>query len=158
MLMDLSTFEEYRPRRICFLELWTFDGWKIKVYNICEKESDWNKDFIAVAKSIAKTKIRGPEGGKSNHRIGFLTIHLAKQFNQIIFDWWACQNELRHFVFKAENDNQTFENITSSGEAFCIWELRVIQHERDSWVRNILRNPIGSDFIAYYDDVFYGYE
>jgi hypothetical protein len=61
---------------------------------------------------------------------------------------------LRHIVFKANAESsKTFDNITHTGEAFCIWELKVIGHERDAWIRHILEQNEKPDFIRYYEDV-----
>jgi hypothetical protein len=149
----MTIFTEYKPRQIKFVELWTFEDWKIKIYCIYESENLWNDGYIDIAKSLAETEIKKLSGESSNHKTGFLTIHIASMFNQIIFDWWAHQNELRHIVFKANADTlESFRNITSSGEAFCIWELNVIAHERESWIRNILENYPNPNFESYYAD------
>jgi hypothetical protein len=156
--VNASAFGDYHVRSIRFLELWRWADWKIKLYGICEQAGEADGHFIQIAKSIATTQIWESASGTSNRGAGFLTIHIARSFNQIIFDWWACQNELRHLVFKSlKGKRQLFEDITATGEAFCIWELAVIQHERNSWVSHILRNPSGPDFNAYYKDVLNGY-
>jgi hypothetical protein len=75
-----------------------------------------------------------PPRTAERYGVAFVTVHQADLFNQIIVDWWERVNELRHRVFKADPGSPTeFREITASGEAFCVWELKVIAHERDAW-------------------------
>ncbi|NAY93385.1 hypothetical protein GTQ34_15855 [Muricauda sp. JGD-17] len=135
------------------MELWKFQFWSFKIYIISELGIEWDSKYILIAKEIVKSEIPKIEKEDEHHRTGFITIHLAKSFNQIIFDWWASENELRHLVFKAyPEDPFDFKNITSSGKAFCIWELKVIGFERDSWCNHILKK-VHPSFDKYINEV-----
>jgi hypothetical protein len=148
------TFHTHTPRHIQFIELWTFYPWKIKIYSICESEDLWDAGYINIAKSIAESQIRKLPKTTEHHNSAFLTIHIARMFNQIIFDWWAQENELRHLVFKAKPESPlSFVDITHTGEAFCVWELKVIGHERGAWMKHVLQRHERPDFIGYYEDV-----
>ncbi len=71
-------------------------------------------------------------------------------FNQITVDWWEHSNELRHHVFRAEaNHPLHFDDLTATGEAFCVWELRVIGFERDAWLETMLDSIDGPEEVAY---------
>jgi hypothetical protein len=92
-----------------------------------------------IAKNLAENEITLAEKQNIHHHAGILIIHLADSFNQIVFDWWAKENELRHKVFKAESHAPfNFIDITFTGEAFCVWEIKVIAFERDQWLQHIL--------------------
>lgn len=147
----MSSFKLYKPRPIRFVELWNMSDWNIKIYRIYESEEIWNDAYESIAKQIASDEMQKLAGNAEVHKIGFLTIHLASMFNQIIFDYWARENELRHLVYKANADAPTsFENITASGEAFCVWELKVIGHERKAWIKYVLKKSEGPDWESYF--------
>ncbi len=153
----MGEFTRYKERSIGFIEIWNFEQWRIKIYKICEEEFYWNEDYLDIAKSIAQKELL--KISDHNYKIGFIVIHIAKMFNQIILDWWANENELRHLVFKASADKPAvFENITSTGEAFCIWELRVIEHERHAWIKNVLKNSERPHFADYCSEVLNSHE
>lgn len=115
----MEYFKEYKPGPIRFIELWESNDWKIKFYGIYEHESMWKDSYLKIAKDLAGSELA--KVMDNNYRIGFITIHVAAMFNQIIIDWWANENELRHLVFKAEASTpEEFKNITSSGEALRI--------------------------------------
>lgn len=138
------TRESYQTRPIRFLELWQDSGWNVKIYGISSLAETPDPRFISIAKEIALKTLQNTATDGSHYGIAFVTIHHAEMFNQIIVDWWERVNELRHRVFKATRESPfTFEEITASGEAFCVWELRVIGFERDAWVDLVLKNGDG---------------
>ena len=141
---------EHTPRPIRFLDLWTMDGWRVKCYGICERAEAPDPPLIEVAKELARDVLPQPAQTPDRYGVAFVTIHQAAMFNQIVVDWWARVNELRHHVFKALPDDPTdFYDITETGEAFCVWELRVIGFERQAWLDHVLVNPDGADLPRY---------
>ena len=145
-------FKKHVVKPIRFVELWVFGQWKIKVYSISQGAEFVDDSFINIAKDIAANVVANQIPSSARHyHTAFLTIHTSPAFNQIIIDWWAEENELRHLVFKAEAHNpKDFKNITSSGEAFCVWELKVIGFERDAWMKYIL-NDDTPNFDGYHE-------
>jgi hypothetical protein len=133
---------EFKKRPIRFLELWRENGWTVKIYGISSPGEFPEPEFVEKAKELARRTLPLPALTGERYGTAFVTIHRAAMFNQIIFDWWERVNELRHRVFKAEPEQPaSFREITASGEAFCVWELRVIAFERDAWVEKVLMNP-----------------
>jgi len=140
----------HKKRPIRFLELWKNNGYRIKIYGIRQGDEKPEKHFIEIAKEIADKILPQPALTEERYGIAFITIHQAEMFNQIIIDWWERTNELRHHVFKAEADIPTdFKNITSTGEAFCVWELRIISFERQAWIDKVLLPTEKDNFEKY---------
>jgi len=141
--MDIAT-APYKSRPVRFLKLCEVGAWRVKMYGISSLGETPAPEFIKVAEDIALRTLPQPALNRSRYGIAFVTIHQAEMFNQIIVDWWEHVNELRHHVFKAYPERPySFEEITASGEAFCIWELRVIGFERDARVDSVLKNSAG---------------
>lgn len=46
-----------------------------------------------------------------------------------------------------------FKKISGDGLAPCIWELEIINHERISWITNILKQHISPNYKYYLNDV-----
>ena len=151
MVMAIKVSDEpYKARPIRFLELWATNGWKVKIYGISSLCEMPEPDFVETAKEIAKSTLPVPALSRSRYGAAFVTIHRAAMFNQIIVDWWERVNELRHHVFKSLTESPySFEDITASGEAFCIWELRVIGFERDAWLEMALKTNNGNGIDDY---------
>jgi len=146
----IGTFHVHRPKTITFLELWHHEEWNIKLYGIYRERSELDQELVKMAKSIARRTLPQPALTGDRYGMAFVTIHPSSMFNQIIVDWWERENELRHRVFKANPETPlSFHDITPSGEAFCIWELKVIAFERDAWTDTILRNAASCNFSKY---------
>src|SRR5262245_46068588 len=150
---DLALPRQHKPRRIEFQRILEFNGWRVKLYTIVEDGLTILDDsHLAKARSIAEYVLPLPAVGADRHGVGFVTIHCASLFNQIIVDWWERDNELRHRVFKAAaNTPLEYSDITHTGEAFCVRELRVIGFERDAWIEGALRNPSAEAIDDYLD-------
>lgn len=46
-----------------------------------------------------------------------------------------------------------FDSLRDTGLAMCVWELQVIQHEREAWLRHVLTPSGRHDVPAYLADV-----
>lgn len=106
--------------------------------------------LLEAAKDLTRDVLPQPAQMPDRYGVAFVTLHQAELFNQIIIDWWERVNELRHHVFKALPDApDDFFDITDTGEAFCVWELRVIGFERQAWLDHVLTHPDGPDLPGY---------
>ena len=144
-----APFAPYVPRGIRSLDLLEIRDWRVKLYTICQPGLAVEPEYLSRARQLASQTLPMPPGA-DRYGVAFVTVHRAVLFNQIIIDWWERENELRHRVFKSQPERAGhFDDITGTGEAFCIWELRVISFEREAWLRTVLRNPAGADIDAY---------
>ena len=122
----------------------------MKIYGISSLGETPEQGFIETAKNVASSTLPAPATEAARYGAAFVTFHRAEMFNQIIVDWWERVNELRHHVFKSLPERPyAFEEITASGEAFCIWELRVIGFERDAWLEMAIKNGNGNGIDDY---------
>jgi hypothetical protein len=91
-------------------------------------------------------------GSTKHYSVGFLGVHDGRTSNFVFVDWWADENELHHHVFiSPTNEPAKLVDMTATGPAACVWDLRVIGFERDAWVETVLRNPAGANINAYLD-------
>jgi len=140
----------HKKRPIRFIRLWEQSGWRAKLYGISEFSEFPDDVFLEAGEKVAEQILPLPAITSQRYGLAFITVHTAKMFNQVIVDWWERENELRHRVFKAEPEAPLdFREITESGEAFCVWELRVISFERDAWVNFVLDGKNGPDIEGY---------
>jgi len=140
----------HRPRPVRFLRLWAQDQWRLKLYGISECAERPDSASVDAALAVAAGALPRPALAPHRHGLGFVTVHQALAFNQVIVDWWEHGNELRHRVFRAEPETPCdFAEITATGEAFCVWELAVIGFEREAWLAHVLTLADGPDFEAY---------
>ncbi|BBD09850.1 hypothetical protein [Desulfovibrio ferrophilus] len=149
----MNTFTMSEPcelRPIRFMELLEFDGWRIKVYGIAYGREEPRSELMAAARVLARRAFPRPACEDGRYGVGYLGVHDGRGSNFVFTDWWADENELHHHVFISPSDDpEALEEFTATGVSACIWDMKVMCFERDTWVKKVLRNPDGPDLQAY---------
>jgi hypothetical protein len=141
--------EPYEPRPIRFLEAWTFDGWRLKVYGITYRRERPRAELVETARRLARESLP-PAHEEGNYAVGYVGVHDGRGANFIFVDWWADENELHHRVFSAPSGElKNLPEITATGLSVCVWDLRVQCFERGAWLETVLRNPRESSLDNY---------
>lgn len=156
-MKDIVLSSEYHRRPIRFLELWEYEGWKVKIYGIAQHGERPEPQLVLQAKEITRLYLPQPTVTKARYGVAFVTLHQADLFNQLNIDWWERDNELRHHYFRMNPGDSRFENITASGEGFCVWELQVLAFERQAWMETVLTNTGAPDLTAYLNKRYSAY-
>jgi len=148
--MTIRLLEPYGKRPLRFLELWSCEGHRLKVYAILYRCDRPHPDLLAAAKRVAARHLRDhPLAGRA-HGVGILGVHDGRGENFVFLDRWADENELHHTVFVSPKDRPADLVPASPAHAsVCVWDLEVQHFERDAWVECVLANPAGPDLEAY---------
>ena len=147
--------EKYETRKIQFRELIKINDWKIKVYTI-SKVREFNHDtFYQNALKELPEWLKIDNGfDSSNDKIAFLILHSGKEGIFSLINWWVGKNMLNTNIFMTDPKTpDNFKKISGNGLAPCIWELEIINHERESWTSNILKKEPKPQFENYLKDV-----
>lgn len=147
------TPKPHQTRPIRFLQYLFHEEWTAKIYGICQDDERPGEMLLQRAQEITRQILPTPGITAERYALAFVIIHQARLFNTILIDWWERDNELRHRVFRAYPEAPlAFEEITASGEAACVWELRILAFEREAWMKHILRKVPGPDWDGYLDE------
>jgi len=142
--------EPYQPRPIRFLQLWSFDDWRLKAYGIAYQGQLPRPALVEAGQNLAKQKLAELSRGKPHYNLGFVGVHDGRGVNFVFIDFWADENELHHHVYISPAEAPAeFEYTTPSGLIACVWDLRLMSFERQAWVEAILANPTGPDIEKY---------
>jgi hypothetical protein len=142
--------EPYEPRPIRFLELWQPVPWRLKVYGIAYRRGQPRAALVDAAKRAAGERLATIPATVNHYLLGYLGIHDGRTANFVFLDYWANENELYHHVYVSPTDEPArLEYVTPTGLTACVWDLRLIAFERQSWLENVLQNPRGPDPEAY---------
>lgn len=153
----MALHERYEPRRITPLGIHGVDGWRLKLYGIAFGRDQPRPELVTAALEAAAAPLPQPLLSESRYGVGFLGVHDGRGGNFVFVDWWEQENELHHHVFFSSSEEPAQLRAAVDGDPIaCAWDLGVIAHERDAWVRHVLGNPDGPDLEAYLTDQLSG--
>ena len=153
-----NPMERYRTRKIKFKEVYIINGWSIKIYTISKTGEFNHPEFYENAKAeLPKWLTLKNSFDSSNDNMGFLILHSGTEGIFTLINWWVGKNMLNTHIFITDPKQPgKFKQISGDGLAPCIWELEVINHERISWIKNVLKQAPIPDYEAYLRDVYNG--
>lgn len=149
MTLDLLT--PYQSRPVRFIDLWTVDGWRLKVYGISGRQASPPPAFVVAVKDHASGLLPRPAQTPDRYGVGFVGAHEGRDGSLYGFvDWWENENELRHHGLVAPGERpHDLEPVEPEGTRACVWDLAVIAFERQAWVDSVLANPEGAHLDRY---------
>lgn len=142
----------YKARSIRFLEIISHKAWKIKLYCIAVDKEFVLQEHIQNAKQnldqwLSKSELYNLE----TYQTATLILHKGKEGCFAIINWWIDENMLQNFVYLLNNNNE-FKLFSDKGIITCVWELAIIWHERNAWVKHVLMKNEQPDFNAYLNE------
>lgn len=144
--------EKFKKRAVKYLEIIEFDDWKFKLYSIKYNELRVTPEIENVIKAILPDWIKEKSqiNDFPNYKIGTVIIHEAKDSILVVVNWWIYENVIQGHVYTSEYENPSkFLDISSKGLQFCVWEMNILWHETNAWVKHILMKNEKPDFEAY---------
>ena len=149
--MTLEFFKPFRERRTGLCGHTEIRGWRAKVYGMVGDLAELSEDTLLAAIRIAESDVPWPDD--VDDKYGFLTVHVGEEAVWLLVDFWVS-DILRHFVFSAPIKSPTdFSPGPSNGTMACVWEMQVLWHERQAWVKHVMAKPELPDFEGYVNDV-----
>ena len=125
-------------------------GWRLKVYGIAYQGEEPDRELVEAALGAAESVLPRPALNDARYGLGFLGIHDGRDSNFVFVSWWENENELQHRVFYSATERpQQLRPATLEEPIACIWDLSVMAHEREAWIRHMLADPAGADADAY---------
>jgi hypothetical protein len=108
--------------------------------------------FLAVEAAAGRLAITG--------ELGFTILHLCgDSFYFLVVCTWRNGNEMWETVYAMDTREGGSFALVPQGtrlQVLCVWELAVVGHERQAWVRYLRSARQRPDKIAYLEDRFSG--
>ncbi len=145
--------EAYAPRPVRPMGVRSFGDWRLKLYGIAYGRGEPRPELVRAALQAADSTLPVPARGDDRYGLGFLGIHDGRDSNFVFVSWWENENELQHRIFFSAPDRPGELRAASPQEPIaCVWDLGVIAHEREAWIRHVLSPPGGGDADGYLAD------
>lgn len=140
--------EAYQKRSVRYQGLLEWEGWRMKTYVIQYSKEEKSDRLLAAAQNLFQEHT--PSITEEVYGLGFIIVHIGKNSNFVLLDWWCNENELSQLVFTSDKKNpESLKPISQSQVIACVWDLAVIGHERQAWVHHILQKPNNPDIQGY---------
>jgi len=132
----------------------------LKWYDIAPQDSPVPLAIRALARrclrDARKSGALGVEDG-----LGFVILHrCGADFYFLLVSTWRNENELWETVWAKRDDSEVFFHPWPSDgthrPTFCVWELGVVAHEREAWIRFLCSGRDEAARRAYLRDCYAG--
>ena len=151
-----SEFQIYEPRKIEFNQLLKIGDWNVKVYTITMNSNFKSKQILESAiKELPLWISNAQKSILKTHKNAFLIAHEGREGVWLLMNWWTDGEMLETKVYFGDYDNPKIvkETFLKPKSLICTWELVVVAHERDAWVKHVLLNSDFPKFDDYNKDV-----
>lgn len=92
-----------------------------------------------------------------HHFVAFVIIHEGIDGVWTLINWWTGKEMLRiNTYFTDYQDTSSILLHPQKGAMACVWELPVINHEKNAWVTHILKQADEPNFDNYFKDIVEG--
>jgi hypothetical protein len=120
----------------------------MKLYTIAQTEDAAHPSDFADGILLACDSLPSPAQTAERPGVGFLIAHHTSAIDYLILASWDRMNELPTRIFVREAGRSW--RAARGSESFCVWDLQVIAHERDAYVRHMMREdgPRPADYLA----------
>jgi len=131
-------------------------GWRLKPYTITLPGETLDEGTYERGMRVALGALPAPAAAVRRPGVGFVIRHQGLdprggRVHYLVLCWWDNANELfvETFIHGADTGR---EWVNGQGRgSVCVWDLEVIGHEREAYVRHVL-GAGGSDVDAYLAD------
>lgn len=124
----------YAPRPCRSLGTWRVGEMALKAYHIGASDPTGPRRDAATEEARRITRAADDEGASSG--LGFLILHEGEMGAWLLLDWWAHGDILCQRL--SLDAGTGFAPVDDRPLAACVWELPIIAHERDAWVRHMM--------------------
>jgi hypothetical protein len=131
--------KKFKSRPIRFIKLYSEKDWHIKIYSISDTKEFVHEAYINNAlPNLPEWLALSNYTNYQNYKVATLIFHECKEGCFAILNWWVDDNMLQHYVYVCPDINSEYTVFSSNGIVTCVWELQVLWHERNAWIKHVL--------------------
>ena len=131
----------------------------LKWYNLYSANSEITEKQIHESKELIKSEAAAGRLGLEKE-LGFVILHRAGDYLLLLVITWRNTNEMWESIYlKKAEGTEGYKRIKFDNEhrgTYCVWELGIVWHERNGWVRFIESNRDEEAKSVYMNDLFLG--
>ena len=140
---DPGVILPYEPRTFAPLELWQIREFTTKPYWISADRTavSPDRDLVDAARACVANSLDTIEDLGHHQGLGFVVMHHGTAGIWLLNYWWAFDSVFCTLRWHAEGKPPwRFRAVEELRINACVWEGIVVEHERQAWVRTMLRS------------------
>jgi hypothetical protein len=131
----------------------------LKWYNICPLDIEITQEQVEESRAFLRAEVTAGKL-KLEGELGFVILHRVESGLLLLLTTWRNTNEMWESVFVREVEQVgSYSPILfkdSHKGTYCVWELGVVWHERNAWVRFLSSKRDVEAKLEYVNDWFMG--
>jgi hypothetical protein len=141
----------YQPRAVSALAVEEVEGWTVKRYGVSALRDTPPEQVLQLGQAAVRRSL--PTAWSGPLRCGFSIVHEDEDGCYVVVAWWSVNRVILHTrTWLAEWDDLTALTEAPGHATACLWELMVMCHERQAWLRTMVR-PELPDLDGYLADL-----
>src|SRR5215216_3130649 len=129
----------------------------LKWYDLYPAEDEITPEQAAECRAFVSAQA---EQLKLDHELGFVILHRAGPYLLLLLTTWRNTNEMWESVYvkdlRQAGGYVPNQFVNEHRGTYCVWELGIVWHERDAWVRFLSSERDNEAKLAYINDRFAG--
>ncbi len=130
-----------------------------KWYNLFPIKNEINQEQVFETREFIKEEINSGRL-KLDKEIGFVILHRAGDYLLLLITTWRNTNEMWESVYYKrveQSDNyKQMEFKNNHKGTYCVWELSIVWHERNAWLKFIQSKHNEEAKLKYLNELFSG--
>ena len=130
-----------------------------KWYNLYAENKNISFEQVSKAKEFISLEVQSGKL-KLGNGLGFVILHRAGDYLLLLITAWRYINEIWESVyFKKADDDEVYKPMefkTNHKGTFCVWELGIVWHERNAWIKFINSKRDTDSKLSYMNDLISG--
>jgi hypothetical protein len=131
----------------------------LKWYNLYPAEREITEEQVYESKEFIKSETAAGRL-ELEKELGFVILHRAGDYLLLLITTWRNTNEIWESIYvKRAEETESYTRIKFTNEhrgTYCVWELGIVWHERNAWVRFIESKQDEEAKTVYLKDLFSG--
>jgi hypothetical protein len=131
----------------------------LKWYDLYPADAPITPQQAAETRAFLRAEIEG-EKLKLDGDLGFVILHRAGSYLLLLVTTWRNTNEMWESIYTKDltkpEGYQRLEFESRHVGTYCVWELGIVWHERNAWVRFLSSKRDNDAKMEYASDLFAG--
>lgn len=132
--INVAAQYRHQPKQVVVGDILEKPGALLKWYDLFGSDASIPSSVLAAARQTVAGNAVAVDG------LGFVILHRCENdFYFLLISTWRQENELWETAWYKDGDSMRdfapFRREPPHLPTFCVWELAIVGHEKDSWIR-----------------------